>query len=337
MATITSTTPTLLDLAKRLDPNGKVDRIVEILNQQNEILLDMSWIEGNLTTGHRTTVRTGLPTPTWRKLNGGIQPTKSRTGQITCSTGMLEDMAEVDKAMADLNGNTAEFRLSEDRAHLEGMNQELSETLFFGNEATESEAFTGLAAHYNSLSAESGDNIIDAGGTGADNASIWLVVWSEDTIFGIVPKGSRAGWQMNDMGVQVIENADGAQGRMVAYRTHYRWDAGLCVKDWRFAVRIANIDKSDLSTVYTAGAFATGAHLAERMFEAMELIPRLGVGRPVFYMSRDIRTKVRQQLAAATQQSVLATENVGGILTTTFHGIPLRRVDELAANEAQVT
>ena len=125
MSTLAVTHPTLLDVTKRLDPNGKIDAIAEMLNQTNEVLDDMVWIEGNLPTGHRTTVRTGLPAPTWRKLYGGVQPTKSRTAQVTDSTGMLEAYAEVDKELADLNGNTGAFRLSEDRAHIEGMNQEL--------------------------------------------------------------------------------------------------------------------------------------------------------------------------------------------------------------------
>jgi hypothetical protein len=140
-----TTNPTLLDLAKSTDPDGKIAAVVEILNETNEILADMSWSEGNLPTGHRTTIRSGLPAPTWRKLYGGVQPTKSTKVQVTDNTGMLEAYAEVDAALADLNGNKAEFRLSEDRAHIEGMNQEMAETLFYGNEGTEPEAFTVLA------------------------------------------------------------------------------------------------------------------------------------------------------------------------------------------------
>ena len=120
MTTLAVTHPTLLDLAKRTDPDGNIADIVEILNQTNEVLDDMVWLEGNLTTGHRTTIRTGLPAPTWRKMYGGVQPTKSTTAQITDNTGMLEAYAEVDKALADLNGNTAAWRLSEETQHIEG-------------------------------------------------------------------------------------------------------------------------------------------------------------------------------------------------------------------------
>ena len=136
MATLSVTNPTLLDLAKATDPDGKIANIVEILNETNEVLADMSWVEGNLATGHRTTVRTGIPTPTWRKLYGGVQPTKSTNVQVTDNTGMLEAYSEVDKALADLNGNTAAFRLSEDRPHIEGLNQEIADTIFYGDEST---------------------------------------------------------------------------------------------------------------------------------------------------------------------------------------------------------
>lgn len=339
MATLSTTNPTLLDLARRQDPDGSIAKVVEILNETNEILDDMSWRPGNLATGHKSTIRTGLPTPTWRKIYGGVQPTKSTTAQVVDSCGMLEAYAEVDKALADLEDNAAEFRLSEERPHIEGMNQEIADTLFLGNEATEPEAFTGFAPRFNSLSALNGENIISGGGTGADNASIWLVVWGPNTCYGIVPKGSNAGIQITDKGQVTIENIDGAGGRMEAYRTHYRWDAGLTVRDWRFVVRICNIDKSDLTRVYTAGTFSTGANLPDLMFQAMRKIPNLNMGRPAFYMSRDIASWVSRQTLAMGQNGLITSDRVAGDMrfTERYHGIPMRRVDVLAADEAQVT
>lgn len=332
MATLAVTNPTIVDLAKRLDPDNQIATIVEILAETNEVLDDMTWLEGNLPTGHRTTIRSGIPTPTWRKLYGGVQPTKSETVQVTDNTGSLEAYAEVDKALADLNGNTAAFRLSEDRAHIEGMSQEVAETIFYGNEGTEPEAFTGLTPRFNDTTAENGDNIILGGGAGVDNTSIWLVVWGPNTLHGIVPKGSTAGLQFNNMGEVTIEDVDGAGGRMQAYRSHYKWDAGMSVRDWRYVVRIANIDKSDL----TADASA-GADLPDLMFQAMELIPNMSAGRPVFYMSRTTRSFLRRQLSNKVSGSTLEFSDVGGKRTATFQDIPLRRVDKLAADEALVS
>lgn len=331
MAVLQTKWPTLLDFANALDPDGSVSAVAEMLSQTNEILLDMSWKEGNLITGHRHGVRTGIPSGTWRKLYGGVQPEKSTREQVTDSCGMLEAYNEVDKAEADLNGNTNEFRLSEARATIEGMSQTMAETLIYGNVGLNPERFEGLANRFNSLSAANADNIIDAGGTGSDNRSIWLIVWGDETCFGIVPKGSKAGLQVTDKGQVTIEDVDGAGGRMEAYRMHFRWDAGLAVKDWRYIVRICNIDKSLL-----APDASTGADIPRFMFEAINLIPSMNMGRAAFYMSRDVRTKLFQQLAAGTASSTLRTEDVGGVMTTTFHGVPIRRVDRLAVDEARI-
>jgi hypothetical protein len=334
MAALSATNPTLLDIAKRTDPDGSIADVVEILNETNEVLDDMVFVEGNLQTGHRTTIRSGIPTPTWRKLYGGVQPTKSTSVQVTDNTGMLEAYAEIDKALADLNGNTTAFRMSEDRAFLEGMSQELASTIFYGNEGTEPEAFTGLAPRYNLTTAENGDNIILGGGAGNDNGSIWLVVWGDTKVHGIIPKGSKAGVQVSDKGVVTIEDADGSNGRMEAYRTHYRLDAGLTVRDWRYVVRIANIDKSAL-----LASHATGAYLTQLMFKAMRKIPNLSGGKPCFYMSRDMATMVAQQTATDGASSFLTSEMVAGDMrwTEKFHGIPIRRCDALSADEATIS
>lgn len=329
MATLSATNPTLLDVSKRLDPNGKIDSVIELLNQFNPVLDDMSWVEGNLPTGHKTTVRTGLPAPTWRKLYGGVQPTKSTTAQVTDSCGMLEAYAEIDKALADLNNNEAAFRLSEDAAHIEGMAQEHASTLFYGNEGTEPEAFTGLTPRYNSLSAQNADNIIDHGGSSTDNTSIWLCVWGPNTGFGIYPKGSIGGMQMNDKGQVTIENVDGAGGRMEGYRTHYRWDAGLVIRDWRYFVRVCNIDVS------TAQADATGQKaVVNSMVRATERIPSMGRGRACWYMNRTMREVLRQGILEKISSN-MNWETVAGKRVMTFDDIPVRRSDALHNLEAR--
>lgn len=331
MAILSAVNPTLADVAKRLDPQGNVDTVVEILNLTNDILDDATFIEGNLPTGHRTTVRTGIPAPTWRKLYGGVQPTKSTTVQVTDNTGMMENYAEVDKALVDLNGNTPAFRMSEELAIIEGFNQEFATTLLYGNEGTNPATFTGLAPRYNSLSAASGDNIISGGGS-SNLTSIWLVCWGPQTIHCIYPKGSKAGLQINDKGQVTIENADGAGGRMEAYRTHYRWDVGLSVRDWRYAVRIANIDVNALTKNASAGA-----DLIDLLAQACERLPAAAMGRPVFYANRTIRSFLRRQIANKVAASTLTMETVGGKKVAAFDGMPFKRVDKILNTESQVS
>jgi len=330
MATLSVNNPTLIDVASRLDPSMNVDKIVEMLAATNPILNDMTFMEGNLPTGHKTTVRTGLPGVTWRKLYGGVQPSKSTTAQFTDSCGMLEAYAEVDKALADLNGNAAAFRLSEDKAFIEAMSQEMASTLFYGNETTEPEAFTGFAPRFNSLTAQNGDNIVNAAGASTDNTSIWLVVWGPNTCHGIYPKGSTGGVQMRDLGEVTVENVDGASGRAQMYRSHYRWDCGLTVRDWRYIVRIANIDVSDLTTV------SNTKKLIDWMIQAAERIPSFGAGRAAFYCNRNIREKLRLGILEKVASN-LTFETVTGKRVLMFDEIPVMRTDALLNNEAVVS
>ena len=329
MALLSSIRPTLADVARRLDRDGKIDKLAEILNQTNEVLDDMVFVEGNLPTGHKTTIRTGLPTATWRILNYGVQPSKSTTAQVTDTCGMLEAYAEVDKKLADLNGNTAEFRLSEDRAFIEAMNQQMAQTLFYGNVAVAPERFHGLAPRFGAMSGSaSSANILSAGGAGANNTSVWLVCWGENTVHGIYPKGSKAGLQHEDKGQVTLQDPGG--GSYEGYRSHYQWDIGLTVRDWRYVSRVANIDV----TALTKDA-ATGADLIDLMVQALELLPDLKMGRPAFYCNRTVRSFLRRQIA--NKKNVhLSMQEVAGKRVVAFDEIPVRRVDQIINTESAV-
>jgi hypothetical protein len=328
MATIGTTALTLIDWSKRLDPNGNTAELVELLNTTNPILTDAAVVEGNLPTGHRTTVRTGQPTPAWRMLNYGVQPSKSTTVQVDDSSGMLEAYSQVDKDLANLNGNTASFRLSEDRAFIEGMTQEMASTLWYGNTATDPKKFLGLSPRYASLSAANADNIIDAGGTGTDNASVWLITWSDQATHLIFPKGSRAGLQSRDLGEQTL--IDAAGGLYQGYRSHYKWDIGLTMRDWRYNVRICNIDISNLI------ADSSAANLTRQMIKATHLLPSEGMGRSVWYVNRTVSTYLDLQMMNATNVNLTLAQAAGAPVMS-FRGIPIRRSDALLNTEARVT
>lgn len=332
MATLAANVPTLVDVAKRTDPDGRIAAVAELLEQANEIIPDVPWKEGNLPTGHQVTLRTALPTPSWRRLNEGVAPTKSRTDQVQEHCGMLEDWSEVDKDVAELNGNTPEFRLSEASAHIEGISQEFASTLFYGNHNVAQEEFTGIAPRY--ASAASGDtiqNVIDAGGSGSDQTSIWLIVWGEHSIFGTYPKGSKGGLEHFDLGEETSENVNGVTGtRMRVLRDRWVWKAGLVVKDWRFAVRIANIDVPDLDQ---AGA----ADITKFMILAIHRVPSLKMGRPVFYANRTIMATLDiQRRDEVSAGGGLTYKDVDGYDIPHFRGIPIKIVDQILNTEAEV-
>lgn len=328
MAGLNANALTLADWAKRLDPDGKTSQIVELLSQTNEILADMLFVEGNLPTGHRTTVRTGLPTVAWRLLNQGVQPSKSTTAQIDEACGMMEAWSEVDVELAKLNGNVSAFRLSEAQAFIEAMNQEFASTLFYGNSGTAPEEFTGLAARYSSLSAANAQNIVVGGGSQSDNSSIYLICWGSQTVHGIFPKGSKAGLDHKDHGEVTVETTAGIAGtRMRAFQDQWTWKAGIALRDWRYVVRIPNIDIS-----------SDNADYINLMIKAIHRLPSLGMGKCAFYMNRTIR----QRLDLLKREDVisgggLTYKDVDGQPVASFRNIPVRTCDALLESEATVS
>lgn len=336
MATLTNTNPTFLDMAKIMDPDGSVSAVAEILNETNEGFDEMTFIEGNLPTGHQHSVRTGLPSATWGQLYKGVQPSKGTFAQVVDNTGMLESMSEPDARLIELHRDPAQARLIHDRGHIEAMSQQFYETLFNGT-AAQPERFIGFRERYNDLSADNADNIIlaaDSVSEDTDIHSAWLICWSPQTIFGIVPRNSQVGLQQEDHGKVWLEDGDGNGGRMPVYRSYFRWDCGLATHDWRYAVRLANID---LSTVTDDAS--TGPNLPFLMNDMIERIPNIGMTRPAFYMSRKLRQKLRKQMTAGVSNSTLTLENVGGLSARKklyFDEIPVNRCDVLAADETVV-
>ena len=252
MATINATYLSLADLYAKQDGKGGIAKIIEMLAKTNPILQDAPAIECNMGTYHRTTQRTALPAPSWRILNQGVAYTKSRTNQIDDSTGLLEDWSRVDAELVNIAGDKAEFRLSEARAHLEGMNQEAASTLFYGNTNTDPEEILGIAPRYNSTTAENGNQVILGGGAGSDNTSIYMVGWGPDSVHLIYPKGTTAGLEHKDLGLDVVYDSN--SNPYEAYQDKFSWRLGLCVRDYRYIVRIANIDVSALTVDASAGA-----------------------------------------------------------------------------------
>ena len=339
MATLNNNYPTLADLAKQMDGDGNVvSDIVEILNDTNEILMDMPFFECNNGTKHLTTVRSGIPTATWRRLYQGVQPSKATNTQVEDACGMLEGWSEVDSKLIELSGNPARFRLNEARAHIEGMNRQMATALFYGNATTDPEQFHGLAPRFNALTgAENSTQVVDGGGSGSDNTSIWMIVWSERTCHGIYPKGTKAGLAREDKGKTTKEVSDGSLYDV--HREKFMWDCGVSVRDWRYIVRIANIDVSDM----IAGSTDMFALLRKGYWKLKQR--QISGGRAAIYANSDVLEALDAQTTptvntAATTSSGnvrLKTTEVEGREVTTYRGMALRECDALLNTEAAVT
>ena len=342
MAVQASGVATLLDVLQTMSPDGKQMEIAEVLTQQNELLEDMVWREGNTVTGHRDAVRTSLPEPSFRSINEGVPITKAGSTPIEETAALLEDFSRVDRELAIMSGDVNSYRLREGRPHIIGMGHRMAREVFYGNANTNPKGFTGLAPRYNTLNTATSAtavNVINAGGTGSNLRSIWLISWNEDTITGIFPKGTKGGLDHEDAtnasgtGAHgfpaAAALADASGNKFMGYEDHWIWRCGMMVKDWRYAVRIANIDQSLLTL-----SGSTGPKLTDLMVQAMELIEDAG-GRTAFYVPRNLRAFLRRQMQEQKGQ-FLSWDEQGGKRIVRFGEVPVRRTDALNTAEAQV-
>jgi hypothetical protein len=326
---------TLLDAAKRHDPDGKTADIAEILTQQNPILEDMLWLPSNELTGHLTSIRTGLPESFFKKLNMGTPRSKSTTAQVREACAILEARSQVDEMLVNLQNDPSGFRLSESVAFLEAMNQKMATTLFYGNNITTPESFIGLAPRYDDVPTTAGGalnkvNVIDGGGTGSTNTSIWLTVWGENGIYGTYSKNTKAGLVHTDLGVKTVQ--DDSNNDYEAYLDKYNWHCGLVLKDWRQVGRICNIDVTAL--VKNA---ATGADLLDLMTRLKYRIQSLRMGRAVWYVNRTIGAFLERQITNKVSSSTLTMRDIGDSQVMHFAQIPIKVCDALLDTEARVT
>lgn len=340
MSTLGATYLDLIDLYKRQDDTRAISRIIELLAQTNPILEDAITLECNQGTNHLTTVRTGLPSVTWGKLYQGVAQTKSTTAQVTDTTGFAEALSSVDKRLLDLAGkNRSAVRLSEAQAFLEAMNQEVASTIFYGNTASTPEEFIGLAPRFDSTTAANGGQIVNASGSGADNTSVWFVMWGENYTHLLYPQGTKAGLTREDKGEQRV--LDGSSNPYYVEEEMFRWHVGLTVRDWRYVSRIANIDISDLR--------AGTVDIYKLMRQAFWKIHRhkaMG-GKMVIYANAEVCEALDAHSTPTMSSNVptnstgtnirLKREEIDGKEVLSYRGIPIRRCDAILNTETVVS
>ncbi len=140
---LSATDLTLVDVAKR-SKDGVMLPVVEALQQRNGLLQSMVWKQGNTDTGHLVAARNSLPSVTWVRFGDGVLPSKSTVDTYTERTGILEGLSSVEKKTAQINGNQAAYRASEDDAFLAQMANTLESAFFYESTTINPERILGL-------------------------------------------------------------------------------------------------------------------------------------------------------------------------------------------------
>lgn len=336
MALLSKTRLTLADSAAMEDPTGRAAVIANLLSQTNEILTDAVFKKANGKTYHRVSIAAGLPEVYWTSVNVGTPPTAAEFVTVDEGIGMLEARAETDIRTPALFGNINRHRMEASMLHLEAMNQEMATTLFYGDTGVTPAAFKGLAGRYTNVStAPNSANVLSAGGTTAgQQMSMWLVGWGEN-VFCTYPEGSAAGLVHRNLGEQTAYLADGT--RMQVYADLYTWSSGLVVRDWRYVVRIANIDAVAAAALNSNQAPGSTTNILHSMAQAIARIPNHAMARLVFYCNRTVFTLL-QRIAMEKSAGVLSINQAvdqfgskGSWLS--FMGVQIRQCDALLTTE----
>lgn len=338
---------TMADVASRLGMNGEQLYIAEMLSQSICVFDDMPMKEATEYWRHEASYRGSLPAGAWRQANQGVGYSKSTTGKLTVGLAVLEAWSQIDELELVGVGDPETVRQSEDAAFMEGMGQTLEATVWYGNSVQTPAEFMGLAPFYNTISgAQNGANIIDGGGVGSSNTSIWLLGWGERTIYGLYPRSSKAGLTSDDRGTS-MPGYDSVGNPFKAYTMVFQAMLGLCPNDWRYGVRIANLD------VTTAGlAGPTPPDLFVLLSKAVMELPTMGKGvsgitktdsptgdpgiRPVMYMDRTARFYMDVQ-GIRNRQVLLTINDAAGKPQDMFRGVPIKVSDQILNAEARVT
>lgn len=323
---------TLNDLRSQLNPDGSIDRILEVLNESNPILEDIPWMEGDLPIGNKTTVRKSLPNPSIRRINRGTAPTKGTAKQIIDVCMHLEDRSCVDVELLAGKPNPEAYRSSEDDAHVEGMGQYVAKLLMYGSLASDPDTFDGFMTRYDTMVGAKGDpgyQVISAGTAGTNtNASMLFVDWGDHRVTGIYPKGTQAGLKTQDLGECDVYDAEGKPYRAV--QTLYGWKCGLAVANTRSVARVCNIDVTNL-TKLSADARKS---LVDKFIYAKNRIwqPK----NIICYTSEDVYSFLETYLSDKANIHVTRDQVTGPVPFIRIAGIPVKKMDCMLQDEAAI-
>lgn len=332
MTTVASEYMTLVDVAKQTVGNSIVSDIAEILSVNTAILQDAHFMECNDGSSHTSVIRHGLPKGTFRKLYGYVPASTSTVEQVVDTTGMLEDYSSVDVDLIKKSKNPAQLRVNEAKAHIEGLGKTAQETFIYGSKVDNDAAFDGFSVRYSKLSTDKnniGYNIIDAGGRGDDNTSIWIISFGEEQSAILYPEGSQSGLKHKDLGEQLEKNEKGEMRQM--YVDHFKHDLGLSIKDWRANCRIANIDISELKS----GNIDLLGLLRKGYFRVKKHINTAGVR--TFIYCNDTIAEYLDKAAADKANVQLTIKEYCGSDIAHYKSIPIREIEQILETEAAVS
>ena len=319
---------TLMDLRATLMPDGSpVSSYAELLAQENEILDDVPWKAGNLLTGDIHFKRTALPSAQVRRINQGFDSSKGAKESVTETCVQIVSRMTVDMEELNLAPSPEQYLLSESKGHIEVMNEDVVTNLFYG---ADPEGIKGIAPRLNKLSH---NQVVDAGGTGNNLASIYIVKWDTDEVSGIYPKNTQAGLDVFTKENEYVADKDGKMFR--AHITEWSWYVGLKVRDERYLARLCNIDRTALLGDGEAAKEARQA-LFRKMIIAKNKIRHVNQGRVVMYADPEIFNILEIAAFEKSNNNITYGDIENDRRVLRFSGISIKKNEAQSVSEKKV-
>ncbi len=316
----------LVEQVKRIDPDGTLSMIVEILDREIPIFSDAPFFPTNDTWSHKSTRRGTIPGGTWRKMNVGVAAEVARTTEQIDNLGMLETYADYDKEYIDTSPEPMRARMDEAAVFIEGLAQTFASAMLYSDAAANPDQIMGIAPRLNTID---GKFVLGNGGTGNDLTSIYVVTWGRAQTFVGFPKNAAAtlGIIHEDLGRVTLQDANSLNYE--GYRDWFQIKAGLVNKDPRTLGRIANIETAGASNLFDED-------LLIKLMNKMKTGPGTRI-----YVNETILTQM--EIALKDKNNVNYTADAGeglaGERILRFRGFPVRKIDSeiLLDTESAIT
>lgn len=314
----------------------QVGDVAEVISETNQWAEDAPMVEANNLDHHTTIERLTNPTGNVRAINEYVADSKGSERQVVESISLLQNRSAIDIDLVNMAGDPAKFRWEKDKAHITGIGEKAADLLIYGDQTTTPREFNGLAKRYSTPSATNlsrGFQLIDGGGTGSTNTSMYLVGWGQNTAYIVYPKGSSGGISIEDRGMRT---KDSTSGSLDVYETVIKWNMGLAIEDYGYGVRACNID---VATLTKNGS--TGADLVDICDRMVSRIKDTNTVTPAFLVNRWAHSFLSRQ-CSNRQNNLLAMDNFTGKdgktrRVLTYNGIPIRRLDAILNTETAVS
>jgi len=304
--------PTLLDIAKHTADDAMIPLIEQSVESNPELrVIPAMDIPGQ---SFKCLLRTSVPTGGFRNANEGTTAVKSTWANKLIETFILDRAIEVDKAVADTHPKGAEYYIAlEGAGLLEGQFRAACSQFYYGTASdvaasaasNASKGFPGLLELYDST-----NMVVDAGGSGADCSSAWLLATGDRFVQWIIGNGGAMTLGELQEDVRLTDDDslpyNGYRQPMLAY-------LGAQLINPNSMARIKNIEPDNKLT-------------DDDIYAALELFPT-GIVPNVIFMTRRSRGYLRQGRTATNATGAPAP------IPSEFEGIPIEVTDAISDAE----